>query len=164
MANTRSLVNYFTSRTFSRLKLPDRVLQSGEMVGWSNQSSSCRCVWKRSVRKQPPLSFRTWPASVISDVPSSAQAHVEISQRWKGGGEREWEVEQMSRERKVWYKNRMKAPFYQHGAICDNAAHLEIVHISAGACVSISVCTDTILPLLPHTNAFTACTDGIFLR
>jgi len=64
----------------------------------------------------------------------------------------------------VWYKNRMKAPFYQHGAICDNAARLEIVHISAGACVSISVCIDTILPLLPHTNAFTACTDGIFLR
>lgn len=78
--------------------------------------------------------------------------------------EKEWEAEQMSCERKVWNKNSMKAPFGQHGARCGNAACLKKVRVSAGVCVSISVYIDAILPLILHTNVFTARAEGISPR
>lgn len=52
----------------------------------------------------------------------------------------------------------MKAPFCFHGARCGKATYLEIVWVSDGVFMPISVYTGDILPLLLHSCASTAPT------
>lgn len=52
----------------------------------------------------------------------------------------------------------MKAPFCYHRARCGKAVYLEIVWVSDGVYVSLSVYAGDILPLLLHSCAPTAPT------